>query len=240
MKGTTFAKYIRGLTKTNSTTLTDADIVTYANVVKDDLAASIVANVDENYFDMELIRDLEVGIRDYTYPDDILKQVKYTAAKLDGTNWKYMQEAFISQFDTPMLENSHIKDKYENRDPEFYITGRGLTILSGDDIIAVTGGLKLLAEIYPEDITATSLASTDDLSVPTTNTTHALPRPTHKHWALKVVIEYKQSRDKPIPLTQQEKKVDIDLVGVFSKLIKRNAVRTFVATVPTYNNGQDY
>lgn len=239
MKGTSFAAYIRKLTKTNSTTLPDADIVTFANIVKDDIAEEIVSNLDENYFDMELTRDLEVGIRDYTFADDTLKHIKYAAAKLDGSNVSYLGEADISQFDTPMLENSYIKEKYASRKPEYYISGRGMTILSGDDIIDVTGGLKLLAEIYPEDLTTGDLSSSDDLSIPSSDETHRLPRQTHKVWAIKVAIEYKQSRDKPIPLTQQEQKVDITLQNLLTKLVKRNAVRSFTASVPK-DDGQDY
>lgn len=240
MKGTTFAAYIRKQTKTNSTTFTDADIVTLANVVKDDLAADIVSNVDEGYFDMTLTRDLESGIRDYTFPNDLLKHIKAVYAKLDGTNWEPLLEADFSQFDdTPILENTYIKDLYSARKPEFLISGRGLTILSGDDIDDVTDGLKIVGEIYPEDITTSSLASTDDLSIPSSDTTHALPRQVHKHWATLVIIEYKQSRDKPIPLTQQEQKVDADLLDAYKKLTPRNTNRSFIAQLPDLT-GQDY
>lgn len=239
MNGTTFAAYIRKLTKTNTTTFPNADIVTLANVIKDDIAAEIVANVDENYFDVEMVRDLEADIRDYTFANDVLKHVKYVAAKLDGTNWVYLKEADISQFDTAMLENSYIKEKYAGKKPEFYISGRSLKILSGDDIILVSDGLKVLAEVYPEDIDTSDLAGSDDLSIPSADDAHALPRQVHKHWALKVAIEYKQSRDKPIPLTQQEQKVDVDMQSVFTKLMKRNAVRSFTASTPK-DDGQDY
>jgi len=240
MKGTTFAAYIRKLTKTNSTTLPDADIVTLANVIKDDFAAAIVANVDEHYFEIEMVRDLEADIRDYTFADDVLKHMTFAEAKLDGTNWSTLHEADISQFpDTPILENTYIKELYSARKPEFLISGRSLRLLTGDDIIAVTEGLKLLAEIYPEDIVSGDLASSSDLSIPSSDVTHRLPRQVHKHWALKVVIEYKQSRDKPIPLTQQEQRVEIDLQDVFTKLAPRNNNRSFVASVPA-DTGQNY
>lgn len=240
MKGTTFAAYVRKLTKTNSTTLPDSDIVTWANVIKDDIAADIVSNVDEGYFDMELTRDLEADIRSYTFPDDLLRHVKVIAAKLDGTNWSPLLEADISQFDdTPILENSYIKNLYSARSPEFRISGRELVILSGDDITAVTDGLKMLAEIYPEDITTSMLAASTDLSIPSSDVTHSLPRQVHKFWAMKVAIEYKQSRDKPIPLTQQEQKVDIDLEAVYNKLTPRNQNRSFLASTPE-DNGEDY
>jgi len=100
MTGTTFASYIREKTKTNSTTLTDARIVVLANVVKDDLAGKIITNVDEGYFDMEMVTDLEAGIRDYSFENDIVKNLKYAHALLDGTNPAYLTEADYSLFST--------------------------------------------------------------------------------------------------------------------------------------------
>jgi len=240
MKGTTFAEYIRKQTGTNSTTLPDADIVTYANVEKDDISADIVSNVDEHYFDMELSRDLEVGIRNYTFADDLLKHSSGVYAQLDGTLWSPLIEADNSQFDeTAILQNASIKELYTGKKPQFLIRGRELVILSGDDIIAVTDGLQMIAQIYPEDITTAMLAASDELSVPTTDTTHSLPRQTHKHWATKVVIAYKESRDKPLPLTKKEQKVDLELDEVYKKLTPRNINRSFVASVPR-DDGQDY
>lgn len=239
MKGTTFAEYIRKKTKTNANTFVDADLLTFANTVKDDLAAEIVANVDEHYFDFEDYRTLEAGVRSYTFPNDMLKHTKYIAAKLDGTNWVYLTETDYSQFKKPMRENSHIKEVYAGKDPEFYVSGRELVILSGDDIIDVVDGLKIVSEIYPEDLTAPNLASSDDLSIPSSTVTHRLPRQVHKHWATKVVIEWKESRDKPIALTQREQRVDVDLESVFEKLQKRNQVRSHQASVPV-DNGYDY
>ena len=240
MKGTTFAAYIRKQTKTNSTTLPDADIVTYANVVKDDVAADIVANVDEHYFDMELTRDLEVDIRNYTFANDILKHMSHAEAQLDGSSWSPLLEADNSQFDnTAILQNASIKTLYTGKTPNFLIRGRELVILSGDDIIAVTDGLKMIAEIYPEDITTAMLASADDLSIPSSDTTHSLPRQVHKHWATKVIIAYKESRDKPLPLTKKEQKVDLELDEVYKKLSPRNINRSFVASTPR-DDGQSY
>lgn len=239
MKGTAFAAYIRKKTKTNSNTFTDADIITYANRVQEELAADIAANVTENYFDMELNRDLEAGIRGYTYATDILNNQKYIAAKLDGTKWTYLTEAYFSEFTTPMREDSYIKDLYAAKKPEFYISGREVFILSDQDITAVTGGLKMVAEIYPEDITTDDLGLNTDLSIPSVDTASRLPRQVHPHWATKIIIEWKESRDKPIALTQGEQNIENDLLKTYERLRNRNQVRSFESTVP-YNDGQDY
>lgn len=239
MKGTTFSQYIREQTKTDSVTFTDAKLLTFANKVKEELAGDIVANVDENYFDMELTRDLEVGVRGYTFPNDILKHQKYCSARLDGVTWSLLTETFFSEFTTPMREESYIKAKYSDRAAQFYASGRELFILSSANMVAVTGGLKMLADVYPEDLLAADLNSGNDLSIPSDNSSHRLPRQVHPFWATRVIIEWKTSQDKPIPLSQQEKKVAVDLLAVYEKLQKRNQVRSFQATVPQ-DDGQNY
>lgn len=240
MTGTAFASYVRSKTKTNTATFTDAQIVAFANAVKDDIAERIATDVDEHYFDIELTRDLEADVRDYTFPNDLLKHVRHAQVKLDGTNWLTLNEADLSHIDdVAILTESYIASLYQGKSPEYYISGRGLTILSGDAIDTVSEGLKLLGEIYPEDIDTDDLASSADLSIPSADDTHRLPRATHKHWADMVVIEYKESRDKPMALTKKEQRIDISLAETLSKLVKRNTARTFVASTPK-NDGQDY
>jgi hypothetical protein len=242
MKGTNFASIVRYRTKTNSTTLTDAEIVLLANVAKDALAEEIVTECGEGYFDMLETRDLESDTRNYTFDADLLKHVRYMSAKLDGTNWVYLRETdfgMIEGQNKPLFENSHIKNLYSGRAPEFLISGSEFWVLSGDDIIAVTAGLKLVTEVYPEDITSTDLASAGDLSVPSSTTTHRLPRQTHDIWARLVSIAYKTSKEKPLPLSEDEQKIEIDRSKMYEKLRERNQVRSFVAGVP-YMDGQDY
>jgi hypothetical protein len=242
MTGTTFTSLIRKFTRTNSSTFSDADIVVFANTIKDELAGEIVSNVDEGYFDVEMVRDLEADIRDYTFTNDILKHIKYAAAKLDGESWSYLRETDFSLAEgenQPLMENSYIKSEYSGKKPEFLVTGRGITILSAGDIIDVTEGLKVVAEVYPEDITTGTLTSGAELSVPLSDITHALPRASHLVWARMVAIEYKQSQEKPIPLTEKEQKIALDLSEMFKKLRKRNTVRTFKASVPN-DDGQNY
>lgn len=239
MTGSTFASIVRKGTKTNSTTLSDADLALFMNEVQEEIAADIASEVDENYFDMELYRDLEADTRGYTYANDILKHSKYVAAKLDGTNWTYLTEAFFSEFTTPMRENTYIKSMYAAKAAQFYNSGRELFILSGDDIEAVTDGLKMVAEIYPEAITTSDLSSSDDLSIPSSNTAHRLPRQCHPYWAMQVIIKFKESKDKPIPLTKDEQKAEIKRDEMLEKLRKRNQVRSFQSTVP-HDDGQNY
>lgn len=240
MTGPAFASYVRKKTKSTSTTFTDAEIVAFANAVKDDIAERIATDVDEHYFDMELTRDLEADIRDYTFPNDLLKHIRHAQAKFDGTNWVPLEEADLSHIDdVAILTEAQIASLYSGKDPEYYISGRGIVLLNGDGIDTVVDGLKLIGEIYPEDITTDNIGSATDLSVPSSDSTHRLPRAVHKHWADMVVIEYKESRDKPMALTKKEQRIDISLAETLSKLTKRNTARTFIASVPE-DDGQDY
>lgn len=245
MTGQTFTALIRYLTKTTSTTLTDADIVMLANVEKDNLAELIASNVDEGYFNVDEVRDLEADTRRYTFDSAMLKAIKYIAAKLDGTNWTYLTQTDFGYFagrELPLLENTEIKSEFANK-AKFLISGLEVWLLTGDDIIAVSEGLKLVTEVYPEDITTGTLSLTADISIPTSTTAVTLPRATHRVWAHMVSIAYKSSKDKPLPLTAEEKKLvtllDDPNYVLYEKLKNRNAVGSFLASVP-YDDGQDY
>lgn len=241
MTGQQFANYVRYKTKTNSTTLTDADLVMLANTVKDDLAGEIVREVDEDYFQMEFLRDLESGKRFYAFPNDILKEMKTLEAKLDGSEFKVLHETDLNTRDIP-TENEDIKSFYSGRNPEFDIQGRGVFLMTAEDIDDVTEGLKIYAQVYPEDITASDLAGSYDLSVPqdpNADTKHCIPRPAHKLWAILTVIEYKNSKPKPIALTPQEANVQEYQESVLNRLKRRNKNRSVVGTTP-YNDGSQY
>jgi len=243
MTGTNFASLIRTIdTKTNNATLPDADLVLLMNAAKDNLAELIVANVDEGYFLAEDVRDLEAGVRNYTYPTDWLKSTRYVSAKLDGTNWKLLDEidyGYINDRQLALREETLIQKEFSTKKPRYYFHGTELVILSGSAIEDVTGGLKLVSEVYPEDFTEANLSSDTDLSIPSSNTSVRLPRSAHNALRKMVSIAYKSGKEKPLPLTESERKLEIDLTDLYEKLRGRNAVRDNIANVP-YDDGQDY
>ncbi len=230
-----FAKYIRLRTKTNSTTFSDTDILTYANIIKDDIAKEITRS-DEDYFGIELLRNLEDGKRNYGFPSYVLNQIKYTQAKLDGINWQKLDEFDVITYNRPTDEAS-ILANWSGKKPAFDIFGGEIFIYSDSAIIAVTGGLKLWAIIYPADLTA--LTSNTDMSVAPSVTTFGMPRQLHAVWATKVIIEYKNSKDKPLPLNEHELNVENDLVKAINSLKNGNLDRVVDPSVP-YDDGQDY
>lgn len=242
MTGTNFTTYVRYLTGTDSTTLTDAELLLLANIEQGALAEEIAAEVDEGYFVMEDVRNLEADIRRYTFPTDLLKSIKYCAAKLDGTNWSYLREldfGYIESRNLPLLEEAKIQNEFSDKDPHFLIFGTEIMVLNGAAITAVNEGLKIAGEVYPEDLDADDLVGTTNLSVPSSTSKVRLPSAAYKPLAKMVSIAFKTSKDKPLPLNEDEKLLPIDKQKLFDKLRGRNAVRNITGSVP-YNDGANY
>lgn len=238
MKYTEFATYIRFHTKTDSTTLPDADLVALANVKKDDLAKEI-AKTNEDIFGMWYLRDLEAGVREYSFPATILSNIKAVEACVanGGTEFKKFTEFDLTQFRGVTTE-ANIRAAFAGK-YQFDIFRKSLWLYTGEEILDVADGLKLWAIQFPADLTEAKLASTDDMSVDPSTTTHGMPREAHEIWARSVIIEYKNSKEKPIPLTEKELVFDKDLALVLSSLKGTNLDRQNMGTVP-YNDGSNY
>lgn len=236
MTPATFASYIRYKTRTNTTTLSDADLLVLANAVKDDICKE-VTKANEDIFGIKMLRNLEAGIRNYQFPTDILNNMKYLQAKLDGTTQKVLTQFDVNTYKRP-TDETHILENWAGKEPQFDVFGGELIIYSDSAIIDVTDGLELWAMIYPEDLT--SFSGTNDLSIGSTTTSFGMPRQLHNVWATKVIVEYKTSREKPIPLTEKEQLVDNDLQEAINALKGADLNRSIVASMPDeYNNGQD-
>jgi hypothetical protein len=241
MTGTKFAEYIRKRTKTNTTTLPDADILTWANANKDLLAEMIETNVDERYFELTHTRDLIADQREYSLPQNTLLGMSEIAVKFDGTNFAYPTEIQRGQYEN-WADEEGIQTSFTGKDPRFIVTGRGFKLLSEDAITAVTDGLRIVANVYPEDLETADLSGSYDLSIPqdpNKTVKHAMPRASHKVWATMCVIDYKQSKEKPIPLTEQEKQIKVMQDEMYSALRQRNEDRSLVASMPE-DNGENY
>lgn len=236
MTGTSFAVLIRLYTRTNSTTLSDAEIVLMANVVKDDFAKEIT-KVDENFFGTIAFRNLvasdttDMTKREYTLPENILK-LKKVEAKINGTDWIQLNEFNLNVFKEPTNEEEILVNFANSEGNAFYhLFRKSLWIYSGA-ITAVTGGLKLWQIVYPADITADTLAGSTDLSVDPTTTSAGLPRQFHELWVRKMSIMWKSNREKPIPLTQSEQFFDVDFKKAMSSIDNPNLDRELSAVLP--------
>ena len=238
MKYTEFAAYVRYHTKTDTDTLTDAELVMLANVEKDDIAKEVV-KCNEDIFGMKYHRDLEAGVREYSFPNEILANIKYVEAFVanNGTENKKLSEFDLTSYNRTTDESSirhYFSGKYL-----FDIFRKSLWLYCGEEIVDVTDGITLWAIQYPADLTTAKLASTDDMSIAPSTISSGMPREVHEIWARATVISYKNSKEKPIPLTQKEQNYDNDLQSALNAIKGTNLDRENTGEVP-YNDGSQY
>ena len=83
-----------------------------------------------------------------------------------------------------------------------------------------------------------------DMSIDPSTTTHGIPRELHELWARGVIIDYKGSREKPIPLSEQELSYRVDLEKAIETLKQGNLDREVIGALPPAsdrgNEGFDY
>ena len=232
-----FASLVRYYTKTNSTTFSDADLLILANAFKDDFAAEI-AKTNEDYFVLEYYDDLVVNQRQYPLPDELLGHIKsvYGKLKTTDTEYKWLKEYELNSLKIPFTD-SQIKAYMAGRDAGFELMDRSIWLLHENAVEAVTDGLKVLCVIYPADFT--DLTSTIDMAVNPSDTTHGFPRQFHELLARRVSMAWKSNRPKPVKLSKDEEKFDIDFQLKINSIKGQNLDRAVVATVPS-NDGSDY
>ena len=231
------ADYLRLKTRTNTTTFTNADMLNLVNVVKDRLALEVL-EANEDYWLVPTTLDLVADQREYPLHSDLLSRIKRVEAKLDGTNWIKLYEFDLPDQQEPLGSESNITNEYGNNEGEaFYdIMRKSIWIYSGT-ITAVTGGLKIWLNTFPADLT--SMVATSDMSEDPTTTTHGFPRELHNVLATGVIIEWKESKEKPIPLTQSELNYEAEVKKAVAKLKRANYDRTIHGLVPE-DDGSDY
>lgn len=237
MTNAQFATLVRLKTRTSSTTFTDADIITFMRNRQEEIAEAII-RTDEDILLVPQTTSLVLNQREYPYPADILSRIKRVEAKLDGTNWLKLSETDITKFSYPIASETDITYRFSNeQDHCFYDLSRKSLIIYSGSITAVTDGLKLWCDTYPTAIT--DLALSTDMSVDPSTTTHGIPKAMHRLWATGVVIDYKSSREKPIPLTESELAYEKDLQRAIETLKHGNLDRVVRVSTP-YNDGSSY
>lgn len=244
MTGAEFAAYIRYRTRTNSTTLTDAEIILLGNVHLAELSKALMG-ADEDTLIMPMTTNLQADLREYPFPTSILSRIKYVEAKLDGTTFIHLNEFDLNQYQKTTDETT-ILSLFSNEEGRaaYDIERKALIIYSGA-ITDVISGLKLWCNVYPAPLDVSRIADlTTGLEVDPTTTSHGFPKELHKLWATSVIIDYKQSREKPIPLNEQELRYDVDLQEAIVALRHGNLDRVVIAQIPPAsdrgNNGLNY
>ncbi|MCF7898935.1 MAG: hypothetical protein K9L31_03220 [Candidatus Pacebacteria bacterium] len=231
-----FSNLIRYYTSTNSTTFSDSDILMLSNIFKNEMAGIISKDVNEDYFGIELERDLLADTRSYQLPSEMMSRIKYLQAKLNGENWERLNETDLATYHNT-TDNATIKKVYAGLEPEFIIFNSSVLILSDSDIESVSNGLKLWSIVYPKDFV--DLSSVEDLSTPPDEYTHGFPVSLHELLARRVSIAYKTGKDRPIPLSEKEQKFEYDLQKAIQSMKGANLDRAVISNV-TYNDGSQY
>lgn len=232
-----FAAYVRLKTRSNSTTFTNADMLVLMEQRQDEIAQAIM-KADEDLLLLPQYTDLIANQRDYPMPTDILSRMKRIEAKLDGTNWLKLDEIDITMIKEPIATETDITNRFTNEEGNcFYDLIRNSIMIYSGTITSVTAGLRLWCDTWPTPVT--DLTSTTELSVDPSTTTHGIPRPLHEIWARGVIIDWKQSREKPIALSEKELSYEKDLQRAIESLKHGNLDRDVIATVP-YNDGSQY
>lgn len=229
------ASYVRFKTRTNSSTFTDSDILLLLNVRLDEIARRLL-DVDENIFVLPTLSNLVANQREYPFDSQTLARMVRVEAKLDGTNWKKLTPMSLVEY-RETTDESGITTQFDNdTKARYFIARRSLWIYSGT-ITEVANGLKMWLYTYPKEIS--DLTSITDMSIDPSATEHGLPRELHELLARGVVIDYKNSREKPIPLTEMEQRYDTDLQMALDSLSPVDLGREVIADLPSATDRGD-
>ena len=208
-------------------------------MVKDKLVWRAL-EADEDLFLVPTYLNLVINQREYPLHTDLLSRIKRVEAKLDGTNFIKLYEFDLPQHQYPVSTEADIVAHFGNTEGDAYFDiMRGSIWIYSGTITSVTAGLKIWLNTIVSDIT--SMVSTTDMSEDPTTTTHGVPRALHKVLGDGMVIEWKQSREKPIALSDTESKWDLEVDRAVSSLKRGNYDREIIGLVPNEgNDGQDF
>lgn len=195
-----------------------------------DSVAQRILEADEDIFLVPQTADLKENQREYSFPQDILARIKRVEVKLDGTNFLVLGEFDLPDYRKP-TDETNITNEFANLEGEcfFKIMRKSLVIYSGS-IIDVTDGLKLFCMTWPAHITDLALAT--GINEDPTATHHGIPRAFHQLLADGVVIDWKESREKPIPLSQGELAFEIRMRQAITTLRHGNLDREVIGRLP--------
>jgi hypothetical protein len=237
-----FATHVRFMTRTNSTTFTDAEILALMKIRQDEIAKEII-DADEDILLIPQYTSLVANQREYSLPNDMLASIKRVEAKLDGTNYIKLRELDIVSLTHSILTESDITENFSNEEDcaFFDLTRKALYIYSGT-ITSVTDGLRVWCNTWAG--TVANLTDTTDMSNDPSTTSHGIPRELHEIWARGVIIDWKSSRENPIPLSEKELSYKLDKIAAINSLKPQNRERDVIGSLPSAseigNNGADY
>jgi len=247
-----FAYHVRFMTRTGTTpatsTLPDADIVSLMKIRQDELAKAIL-KADEDILLIPQYTDLVANQREYPLPQDMLSSIKRVEVLFSGTQYVPLTEIDVNDIKFSIETEDEITahfncgsvDFNNPNGARFDLSRKSLTIYTGT-IDDVTNGIKILVNTWPEAVV--DLTATNDMSQDPSTTTHGIPRELHELWARGVIIDWKSSRAKPIPLTEKELKYEVDKETAIKSLKPQNLDRDTYQEIPPASdrgdNGTNY
>ncbi len=244
-----FAALVRLKTRTNSDTFDNTDMLILTETRQLEIAQAIL-KADEDILLIPQTASLVANQREYPQPTDILSRIKRASAQFNGSDWIPLAEIDINRIDAPIVTETNITDLFNSykvskgnpNGARFDIIRKSLVIYSGT-ITAVTAGLKFWVKTWPTVPVNLTEASVD-LSVDPSTTTHGIPMALHEIWARGVIIDWKGSREKPIPLNEHELKYEVHLQKAIETLKHGNLDREVIGELPPPsdrgNEGADY
>jgi hypothetical protein len=126
MNATQLASLIRLKTRTTSATFTDADMLVYVNLFKDELAGRIQQERQE-VWNMPALFDLEAGQREYGFPDDILNSIVSLELKLTPSGVYVPARIARTRPADFALTETAITGAYSGANPQYFIRRRALS-----------------------------------------------------------------------------------------------------------------
>lgn len=226
--------------RSNDTIFPDSKLTILAREKQIGLAKAI-ETVDEDFFLSFETTFLEPTskTREYTLPLDSLDRMKLVEAKLDGTNWVRLLEFDLNLYPHTTDEETILKNFSNEYGGAYYDLGRrSLFLYTGTIDSRVEAGLHWIGYALPYKVT--NWEGTIDLSEPTTLYC-GMPISFHSLWLDACVIDWKQSHDKPIALTESEQMYNYNLQQqlIYAKELNRDRPNVIPMPRSTTDNGYD-
>ncbi|MEA3430190.1 MAG: hypothetical protein U9R08_02875 [Nanoarchaeota archaeon] len=233
MTGTQFLALVREKTSQNSTTFTDAEILTMANIFKDEIAADI-AQKNPSAFIISDTADLSDDVREYEIKGGTMNQLVRIEVSFNGTDWYVIKPIQIKDLSVQLVESEITADYSNDDDARYFQKGNRIYILSGT-ITDQTDCLKFVFQAFPTDWSSLGGA---DLSAWSDAKNPGLPKTFHELLARRVSIEYKDNKEKK--LSPLEMRYEKDLLKAINNFITSSQAQSIIASTPSMASHGDY
>ena len=245
MKRLELANLIRYKTKTTTATFKDTDMLPLVNAFKNEIA-SLISQRNTSVWVIPATDTFTAAQREYAQPSDVLNHlISIEIAFSATTPLAYVKlEPINPRSWGKSLTEANITADFSNIAPRYFLRRRSFYLLSGAidattlGAASITAGVRVTYRAYPADLPDLTNNSVDLATDPTT-TTFGFPTQFHELLARRVGMEWKQSRPKPIQLSQLELNYENDLEKQLQAISRENFDEEIIANVPQ-NTGHNF